>query len=187
MCHYAWHIPHPLMMFLGIIGKRFGDAGYRDILVQSEVIADGSVDRALTGKMYNRSVRAVKLTYEALSRLLVEKFEFESDPEFAAVLSNLKEIIRFNENLSRDGLDTLLNSENLKIYNEKYIDFIDNLKSHGGELALFWISYIEMAQILLNILYATTSGNWELLLESLKGVVPYTFAYDNVNYARYLT
>ena len=140
-------------MFLGIIGKRFGDAGYGDILVQSEVIAEGSVDRALTGKMYNRSVCAVKLTYEA------------------AVLSNLKEIIRFNETLGRDGLDTLLNSENLKIYNEKYIDFIDNLKSHGGELALFWISFIEMAQILLTILYATRSGNWELLLESLKDVV----------------
>ena len=91
--------------------------------------------------MYNRSVRAVKLTYEALSRILVEKFEFESDHEFAAVLSNLKQIIRFNENLSWDGLDTLLNSENLKIYNEKYIDFIDNLKSHGGELTLFWISF----------------------------------------------
>ena len=179
---------HTLMMFLGIIGKRFGDAGYRDILVQSEIIAEGSVDRALTGKMYNRSVRAVKLTYEALSRILVEKLELESDSEFAAVISNLKEeIIHFNESLSDDGLDILLNSENLKIYNERYIDFMDNLKSHGGELALFWISFIEMAQILLNILYATRSGNWELLLESLKDVVPYTFAYDNVNYARYLT
>ena len=49
------------LMFLGIIGKRFGDGGYRDMLVQSEVIAEGSVDRALSGKMYNRSVRAVKL------------------------------------------------------------------------------------------------------------------------------
>ena len=136
--------------------------------------------------MYNRSVRAVKLTYEALSGLLVEKLELESDSEFAAVLSNLKEeIIHFNENLSDDGLDILLNSENLKIYNERCIDFIDNLKSHGGELALLWISIIEMAQILLNILYATRSGNWELLLESLKDVVPYTFAYNNVNYARY--
>ena len=37
-----------------------------------------------------------------------------------------------------------------------------------------------MAQILLNIMYATRSGNWELLLEPLKDVVPYTFAYDNV-------
>ena len=26
---------HTLMMYLGIIGKRFGDAGYRDLLVQS--------------------------------------------------------------------------------------------------------------------------------------------------------
>ena len=35
-----------LMMFLGIIGKRYKDAGLKDVLVQSEVIAEGSVDKA---------------------------------------------------------------------------------------------------------------------------------------------
>ena len=45
------------IMFLGIIGKRFGDAGLRDLLIQSGVLAEGSVDRALSGKQCNRSVR----------------------------------------------------------------------------------------------------------------------------------
>ena len=63
---------HTLMMFLGVVDKRFGDGGYRDLLIQSEVIAEGSVDRTLSGNMYNRSVRAVKLTYEALSRNLLD-------------------------------------------------------------------------------------------------------------------
>ena len=80
-CIIMLGIFHTLMMFLGIIGKRFGDGGYRDLLVQSEVIAEGSVDRALSGKMYNQSVRAVKLTYEALSRMLIERFEEELEPE----------------------------------------------------------------------------------------------------------
>ena len=47
--YYHVGIFHTLM-FLGIIGKRFGDGGYRYLLVQSEVIAEGSVDRALSGK-----------------------------------------------------------------------------------------------------------------------------------------
>lgn len=38
---------HTLMMFLGNIGKRFGDAGLKDILVQSGVLAEGSADKAL--------------------------------------------------------------------------------------------------------------------------------------------
>ena len=49
-----------------IISKRFGDAGFADLLVQSEVFVDGSVRGVLSGKMYNRVVRYVKLLYEAL-------------------------------------------------------------------------------------------------------------------------
>ena len=56
-CIVMLGIFHTIMMFLGIIGKRFGDAGLRDLLIQSGVLAEGSVDRALSGKQYNRSVR----------------------------------------------------------------------------------------------------------------------------------
>ena len=58
---------HTIMMYLGIIGKRFIDAGYKDLLVQSEVLAEGSAERALFGKMYNRSVRCCKVLHEALT------------------------------------------------------------------------------------------------------------------------
>lgn len=44
-----------------------------------------------------------------------------------------------------------------------------------------------MAQVLLYIIFAIQSGNWELLLESFWDMVPYTFAYDNIHCARYLT
>ena len=55
---------HMLMMFMHILSKRFADAGLRDVLIQSNVIAEGSVDRALCGKMYSRGVRMYKLVYE---------------------------------------------------------------------------------------------------------------------------
>ena len=38
---------HLLMMFLGVIRTLFGDAGLRELAVQSNVIAQGSVDQAL--------------------------------------------------------------------------------------------------------------------------------------------
>ena len=64
---------HKIMMYLGVTGKRYKDAGVEDVLIQSEVIAEGSVDRALAGEMYNRSNRSNKLMYEALNRLLLDK------------------------------------------------------------------------------------------------------------------
>eukprot|EP00794_Sanderia_malayensis_P006635 gene6635-7380_t len=47
---------HLMVMYLDVIGKCFGDAGLRDVMVQSDVITQGSVDKALSGHMYNRAV-----------------------------------------------------------------------------------------------------------------------------------
>ena len=63
------------MMFMAIIYKRFRDAGLRDLMNQSGVLAEGSVDQALSGKMYNRGIRAYKLLYEALLSLFLDTME----------------------------------------------------------------------------------------------------------------
>ena len=59
---------HMLMMFMHILSKRFSAAGLRDVLIQSGVVAEGSVDKALSRKMYNRGIRLCKLAYEAITR-----------------------------------------------------------------------------------------------------------------------
>ena len=66
---------HLLLMLLGVMGSRFGDAGLRELAVQSDVVAEGSVDKALSGKQYNRAVRLHKCVYEALMRLLLKEFQ----------------------------------------------------------------------------------------------------------------
>ena len=50
-----------LIIFLGIIGTCFKDASLQDILIQSGVLVNGSAEWAMTGSMYNRSVRMRKL------------------------------------------------------------------------------------------------------------------------------
>lgn len=49
-----------LMMYLVISGKCFRDAGLRDVLIQSKILAEGFVDRVLEGMMYNRIARCCK-------------------------------------------------------------------------------------------------------------------------------
>ena len=44
-----------------------------------------------------------------------------------------------------------------------------------------------MTEILLNTIYAVRSGSWHLLFEYIREMLPYCFAYDHINYARYLT
>ena len=49
------------IMFLEVMGKQFPDAGLKVLLIQSGIVAEGSIDKSLRGKQYNRSVRTVKL------------------------------------------------------------------------------------------------------------------------------
>ena len=80
---------HLLMMILGVIGARFGDAGLNELAVQSEVIAEGSIDKVLAGKQYNRAVRLHKIVYESLMRLLVDACETSLDDTEAAKLQDI--------------------------------------------------------------------------------------------------
>ena len=66
-----------LLMYLGVIGAPFGDAGMKDIYIQSNVVAEGSIDTVVRGKNYNWAVRAHKIFWETLWCLLLEKVEFE--------------------------------------------------------------------------------------------------------------
>ena len=65
---------HFACSFLGIIGKRFRDAGLENILIESDVIAAGSVNGVLEGKHYNRGIRMHKLVMEALFRIKWKNF-----------------------------------------------------------------------------------------------------------------
>ena len=54
---------HALMMLQVVIGTRFKDAGLQDISIQREVLTDGFAEWAITGSMYNHSVRICKLMF----------------------------------------------------------------------------------------------------------------------------
>jgi hypothetical protein len=58
---------HTLSCYIAGIEKLWGDGGLKDVIVDSSVYAAGTVDRMLNGKEFDRAVRALTLTYEALS------------------------------------------------------------------------------------------------------------------------
>lgn len=52
---------HIACVFLAVIGKRFGESGLRDLLIESRIIGSGSVNGVLQGKHYNRALRTHKV------------------------------------------------------------------------------------------------------------------------------
>ena len=62
------------MVFLTVIGKRHAESGLEDVLIESKAFGPTTVDAIMRGKMYNRSIRAHKMVYEAMQRLLWKEF-----------------------------------------------------------------------------------------------------------------
>ena len=85
-----------------------------------------------------------------------------------------------------DELNSLSESAEFKEYVNKRYDFEENLMSESV-MWRSWKSYLDMWELFLCIIYATRSGDWELYVESIRSILPWIFAYDRQNYARYLT
>ena len=65
---------HTICNLLSTTGKRFQDAGLRDLCVESGVIAEGSITAVMEGRKYNHAVRLHKIVYEAMMRLALKGF-----------------------------------------------------------------------------------------------------------------
>ena len=182
---------HTCCTLLAIIGKRFQDAGLRDMAIESGVEAEGSLSGVMDGRRYNRGVRFHKLMYEALMRLVWKGFR----PWIAENHEESKDLIEdsfqeldllYNDICEKEFRRRLARSSYSKSGDlfKQYMTFI---RTQNGNLSAFWTSYIDMVEILLGLLRASREGNWELHLSCVRNMIPWCFSYDNINYARYLS
>ena len=59
---------------MAVIGKRYGDAGLSDILIEAGVVAEGSLSGVISGHHYNRSIHAYKILYETMEELRFQEY-----------------------------------------------------------------------------------------------------------------
>lgn len=60
-------------------------------------------------------------------------------------------------------------------------------KSASNRTMAYWLLYIEMVQVLLLFIRATRENDWQLHLSAVRSMLPWFFAADRVNYARFGT
>jgi len=182
---------HTICTFLSVIGKRFQDAGLRDVIVESGVIAEGSVAGVLEGRTYNRAVRFHKLMYEALNRLAwmgsnswIEEHHKEKKPTLDTFLKGLKALC---DNTCEQEFKDTVESPSFEEVSQLFCLYTSYLRHDNGKLSKFWMSYVDMVEILLGLLRGSREGDWDLHLSYISEIVPWCFAYDNLNCARYLS
>lgn len=181
---------HTICILLSILGKRFQDAGLRDLCVESGVIAEGSVTGVMEGRRYNRAVRLHKLVYEALMRLAWKGFLLWLKEKHPTEMCHIKEALRnidsFKGDICQASLAELLGSNSFTLTLQLFQVYLDSLRNRPG-LSAFWMSYLDITDIMLGLIRASREGNWMLHLACIRKMIPWCFAYDKLNYARYLS
>ena len=77
-------------------------------------------------------------------------------------------------------------SKEFREWNDLLVTHMHEMKGKGSDLEKFWLTYLDLCELLLNFIFATRSGNWELYLACIEEVITWAFAHDRHKYARSL-
>ena len=97
---------HTDISFISVINKRFQVAGLSEIVVAADIISEGSVDQALLGKHYNRSIRCLTLMYEVLMRRIIRQ-GFNKGLELSSELKDKLEVLRNPSTSTQEQLQAI--------------------------------------------------------------------------------
>lgn len=181
---------HIVMNFLKVIGQFMGSSGLADVWLESGLYGQSTVNGILAGKKFNKAIRAHKLTYESLMRILIPSFhkrliECKSPSiHFLNLLNLSSSELRDDLKNKRDALPSVCKLSS--ITKDLFTEFSEFIEAQTATFK-YWVSYLELVEILLEFQFAERSGNWELHLNSFRKMLPYFFAFDHTNYARWGT
>ncbi|KAK7467983.1 hypothetical protein BaRGS_00036789 [Batillaria attramentaria] len=175
---------HTLMAFLGAIGKRFQQSVLEAILTECGTVASGSMKGVLSGRHYNRALRAHKQLAEALACLRLEAFLQQQEPDTQESYKETFDLLA--EHWSEGKFtDAVFSAECTRLLRD--FSHYNAERSQLHPTYAFWSSYLDMVQLMLLFLRASREGNWSLHLAAVHRMLPWFFALDRVNYARYMS
>ena len=89
-------------------------------------------------------------------------------------------------NLCQEEIEQILESNVFQQWKNRFQEHIADMKQNGSDIAKFWLTYLELCELLPDLINATRTGNSELYVACIEALLPWTFSYDRQNYARYL-
>ena len=144
-------------------------------ICKSSVIADGSISGVMDGRKYNQAVRLHKLAYEALIRLAWKGFLSWLQANHTDDVVHMDETLKTTSNLYKDVSQASLKYvfQNMSCARIMYLFevYFEFLRVGNGSLSTFWLSYLDMVEILLGLLRASREGHWILHLASIRAMI----------------
>ena len=144
---------HACFLFFAVIWKHFGDAGLKDLIIESVLhLGDGTVEQIMKGKQYNNTIRIHNVVPEAVTRKKVDAFtkwliqNGDIDKLHYFIFSNELKVLQTDPNAKSFEACVSLAEEITNLLDE-FEKFISD--GHVSPMASFWQPYVEMFVLLL--------------------------------------
>ena len=181
---------HTALNFISVIGKRYEESGLEDLLIESDIYGSQTVTRIMKGKTYNKGIRAFKLAMEALSRIRLSVMASQITDRgcfdlYLDIIAQLEKAISSDDKTSCHQLLTQAEQQS-----EVVVHYLKEFRQRSRSVSdtfAYWDDFISMVEILLRFVRGERDGIWDLHLGALSDMLPYFFAYDHINYARWVT
>lgn len=176
---------HVEMAFFHALGKLIEDSGFNKIMVESDLLASGSVGGFILGKHYNRCKRLHPVMFTSLHKLLLERF-FEEKKK--TVTDETKKFLIEYQNTRSRHLPKCPNDEEIFEILVEYLNFEKDVRNGKyGKTAQFYTVYLRYMEYWFLLCRSVRMGDFKLLRYSIIKISTIFFALNQQNYARWLT
>ena len=79
---------------------------------------------------------------------------------------------QLKQNLCQEEIEQILESDVFHQWENRFQEHIAGLKQNHSDLAKFWLTYLELCELLVDLINATRTGNSELYLACIEAVIP---------------
>lgn len=175
---------------LQAIGKFIASSGIPKIMIESGIIAEGSMKGFLSGTHFNRCKTIHVATATALKILhfnaFLEKYQDDAFVNKDKLLVN--EIADMLEDENRSYMDIEVLKKKLEDVLNEYNSYTEKtLKGLNGHTAKFALMYVSLVELFQTFEYAIRTCDIELYIYAAFKICPIFFIFNHQNYSRWLT
>ena len=162
---------HVVCAYFKMIGKKMDGSGLSEILHEAGFVSSGSVKAVLSGTNYDRALHCQKVTVEALDWLMLQTFlktkgGTDLFPKFTDDTNELLKSTR--DAMSLHFVQELLETEDVNEFLTAFSNFREEVcEGKHGKTAMLWMSYIHHIRLVLCLVHAVKTNNFELYAGTL--------------------
>ena len=178
---------HMSKVALGCVGKFLKGSGAETILVESEIFGTNVVESVMNGKNYSRSLKGMQLLKEALVRLQFETF-FVQEGHIHMYREQLDALSNLKSKFADSSCKNIEDFGDIGNVCDGMLSDFDHFvcdASKKNETFKFWNQFIDLFQLVENLVRADREGNWGLHLLTVQSLLPVFAAFDSTNYLRW--